>query len=151
MAFLILGPRPKGLNGTLDVSFLPTVNATLNAITALLLIVAYTFIKRKKILYHRRTMLSAFGTSALFLVTYITYHWFKSGPTPYTGTLTLVYYPVLISHIVLAALILPLAMVTLYRGWNLQVFKHRRIARITLPLWLYVCLSGIAVYIILYS
>lgn len=150
VAFLILGPRPEGLERTIDVSFLPTVNAILNGLTALLLVLAYILIRRKKVLYHRRTMLSAFGTSALFLVTYITYHWFKSGPTPYAGTLTLLYYPVLLSHIVLAALILPLAMVTLYRGWNLQVSKHRRIARITLPLWLYVCLSGIAVYIMLY-
>lgn len=150
VAFLILGPRPRALDGSLDVSLLPTVNAILNGLTALLLITAYLFIKRKKVLHHRRIMLSAFTTSALFLVTYVTYHWFKSGPTPYTGTLTFVYYPVLVTHVLLAAFILPLAMVTLYRGWNLQVSRHRRIARITLPLWLYVCLSGIAVYIMLY-
>lgn len=150
VAFLILGPRPEGLKGTLNVSFLPTVNAAINAATAFLLSLAYFFIRRKKVAYHRRTMLTAFGASALFLISYVTYHWFKSGPTPYTGTLSQVYFPVLISHIILAAMILPLAMVTLYRGWNLQVSKHRRIARVTLPLWLYVCLSGIAVYIMLY-
>ena len=95
-------------------------------------------------------MLAAFGTSALFLVSYVIYHWFKSGPKPYTGEWAMVYYPMLLSHIVLAAAIVPLALVTLYLGWTMQVPRHRRIARITLPLWLYVSVTGVVIYWMLY-
>lgn len=150
VAFLILGPRPAGMEGAIDVSGLPTVNALLNLITTLLLVVAYLFIRRKMIAHHKRTMLTAFGTSALFLVTYVIYHWFKSGPTDYAGAWPAVYFFILFTHIVLAAVILPLAMVTLYRGWTMNVRKHRKIAKITLPLWLYVSVTGILVYVMLY-
>lgn len=151
IAFLILGPRPEGIEGRLDVSFLPRVNASLNGLTTILLIVAYLLIRQKKIHLHRRFMLTAFGTSALFLVTYVIYHWFKSGPAHYTGDWPAVYFLVLISHIILAAIILPLAMVTLYRGWNMHVEKHKKIAKITLPLWLYVSVTGVIVYLMLYG
>ncbi len=151
VAFLILGPRPAGLGGRLDVSGLPAVNATLNAIAAGLLVLGYLLIRRRRIVPHRRVMLAAFGTSALFLVSYVVYHWFKSGPKPYTGDWPWLYYPMLLSHVVLAALIVPLALVTLYRGWTMQVPRHRRIARITLPLWLYVSVTGVLIYWMLYS
>jgi putative membrane protein len=150
VAFLILGPRPADLGGRLDVSGLPLVNATLNAIAGGLLVIGYLLIRRRKITPHRRVMLAAFGTSALFLVSYVIYHWFKSGPKPYTGEWTMVYYPMLLSHIVLAAAIVPLALVTLYHGWTMRVPRHRRIARITLPLWLYVSVTGVVIYWMLY-
>ncbi|MEE9165841.1 MAG: DUF420 domain-containing protein [Candidatus Neomarinimicrobiota bacterium] len=151
VAFLILGARPGGPDGHPGVSYLPHVNAALNGITSSLLLIAYVFIKRKKVRHHRNFMQAAFGTSALFLASYMVYHWFRSGPTSYGGQWPLLYYSVLVTHIILAAVILPLALVTLYRGWTLQVAKHRSIARITLPLWLYVSLSGIVVYLMLYS
>ena len=95
-------------------------------------------------------MLSAFFTSALFLVSYVIYHWFKSGPKPYLGEFVLIYYPVLLTHIILAMLILPLAMITLYRGWVVQIQAHRKIARITFPIWMYVSVTGIIIYVMLY-
>ena len=150
MAFLILGPRPDGLEGMLDVSALPFVNATLNSITTLLLIYALVLIKQKKIDAHKKAMLSAFGASTLFLVTYVIYHWFKVGPKPYIGDYNTLYYFILISHIILAVFIIPLALITLYRGWNMQVEKHRRIARITYPIWLYVSVTGVVIYLMLY-
>ena len=150
VAFLILGPRPEGMEGTLDVSGLPLVNASLNTLTTVLLILAFLVIRKKKIQLHKNLMLTAFGTSTAFLVTYIIYHWFKSGPKAYTGDFREIYLFILISHIILAAIIIPLALVTLYRGWNMQVQKHRKIAKITLPLWLYVSLTGVVIYWMLY-
>ena len=85
VAFLILGPRPEGIEGSIDVSFLPMVNATLNGITTLLLIFGYYLIINKKRDAHKTVMLTSFGTSSLFLVSYVIYHWFKSGPKLYTG------------------------------------------------------------------
>ena len=150
VAFLILGPRPEGIEGAVDVSSLPFVNAILNVTTTILLIIGYILIKRKKREMHRSVMLTAFFSSALFLVSYVIYHWFKSGPKPYTGDLTLLYYPILITHIILAMLILPMAMITLYRGWVIQLNQHRKIARITFPIWLYVSITGIIIYLMLY-
>ena len=151
IAFLIIGPRPSGVEGALDVSSLPKVNAILNVGTALLLLWGFSLIKNKNQELHKKIMLSAFGTSTLFLVSYVIYHWFKSGPKVYTGEWPTIYFFILISHIVLAAGILPLAMITLYRGWNSQLSQHRRIARITLPLWLYVSVTGVIVYLMLYG
>ena len=150
VAFLILGPRPEGMEGMLDVSVLPLVNALLNTTSALLLLLALWFIKRKEIQKHKMTMLCAFGTVSMFLVSYLIYHWFKAGPKPYLGGYEIVYYFILITHIILAVFIVPLALITLYRGWNMQVEKHRRIARITYPIWLYVSVTGVAIYIMLY-
>tara|TARA_B100000029_G_scaffold511214_1_gene604617 strand:- start:6180 stop:6713 length:534 start_codon:yes stop_codon:yes gene_type:complete len=150
VAFLILGPRPEGMEGIVNVSFLPTINAVLNSITTLLLIIAYVLIKQKKIQLHKKTMLAAFSTSTLFLITYVIYHWFKSGPTEYTGGWQSFYFFILFTHIVLAMIILPLAMTTLYRGWTMNISKHKKIAKITLPIWLYVSVTGVIVYIMLY-
>ena len=94
VAFLILGPRPDGLEGMLDVSGLPLVNASLNSITTLLLILALMLIKQKKIDAHKKVMLTAFGTSALFLISYVIYHWFKAGPKLYMGEWTTFYYTI---------------------------------------------------------
>ena len=85
IVFLILGPRPKGMYGRLDVSALPHVNALLNTTSTLLLLLALWFIKRKEIEKHKIAMLSAFGTVTMFLVSYMIYHWFKAGPKPYVG------------------------------------------------------------------
>ena len=151
VAFLILGPRPEGIAAyNVDVSSLPMVNALLNSITTILLLVGLYFIKNKKITYHQNTMLTAFGTSLLFLVTYIIYHWFKAGPKEYMGQFELIYYIILISHILLAMIIIPLSLITLYRGWNSQINKHRKIAKITFPIWLYVSITGIVIYLMLY-
>lgn len=149
VAFLILGPRPAG-GGSLDVSSLPLVNASLNAATTVLLVIAFVLVKQRRIEAHRNAMLGAFGTSAAFLVSYVLYHWFKSGPKPYTGAFRGLYLAVLASHIVLAAAILPLALVTLYRGWVDQRAQHRKLAKVTLPLWLYVSVTGVAIYAMLY-
>jgi len=151
VAFLILGPRPTGIDSyNVDVSSLPFLNASLNFATIILLITALFFIKNKKIEYHRNTMLLAFGTSLMFLVSYIIYHWFKSGPKPYIGDLTYLYYFILFTHIVLAMAIVPLSLITLYRGWHSQITKHRKIAKITFPIWIYVSVTGVVIYIMLY-
>ena len=150
VAFLILGPRPEGIEGSLDVSMLPTVNASINTITFVLLIIGYILIINKKRELHQNVMLTAFGFSALFLISYIIYHWFKSGPKLYNGDFTTIYYTILISHIILAAIIIPLALLTLYRGWMSQLGKHKRIARITFPIWIYVSFTGVLIYWMLY-
>jgi len=151
VAFLILGPRPEGVEGAVDVSSLPLVNALLNLTTTILLIIGYVLIKLKKREMHRSVMLTAFFSSALFLVSYVIYHWFKSGPKAYTGEWISVYYPILATHIILAMIILPLAMITLYKGWVFQIQQHRKIARITFPIWLYVSVTGIIIYLMLYT
>lgn len=150
VAFLILGPRPEGMEGLLDVSALPFVNALLNLISTVLLVLALWFVKRKKIEEHKKVMMATFGTSSLFLVSYVIYHWFKAGPKLYTGEFTTIYYFILISHILLAIFIIPLALITLYRGWNMEIVKHRKIAKITYPIWFYVSVTGVMIYLMLY-
>ena len=150
VAFLILGPRPDGIEGSIDVSMLPFTNALLNGITTLLLITGYILIRMRKRDAHKSVMLTSFGTSSLFLVSYVIYHWFKSGPKTYVGDYQIIYYVILFSHIILAAIIIPLALFTLYRGWTSQIDQHRKIARITLPIWLYVSVTGVIIYLMLY-
>jgi uncharacterized membrane protein YozB (DUF420 family) len=145
-----LGPRPDGINGSLDVSALPTVNASLNALTTALLVLGYILIIQKKRRLHKNVMLVSFATSAAFLVSYIIYHWFKAGPKQYLGEYTLIYYIILLTHIILATIIIPLALLTLYRGWTDNLVLHRKIAKITLPLWLYVSVTGVVIYLMLY-
>jgi len=151
VAFLILGPRPEGMEGAIDVSYLPYLNAFLNFLTTILLIIGYVLIRQKKREKHRKVMLSAFFTSSLFLVSYVVYHWFKSGPKLYTGELTFIYYPILLTHILLAMSVLPLAMISVYRGMVLQIQQHKKIARITFPIWMYVSITGIIIFIMLYT
>ena len=150
VAFLILGPRPDGIEGRIDVSMLPITNAFINSVTAFLLILGYVFIRKKKVEAHKIVMLTAFGTSTLFLASYVVYHWFKSGPKPYIGDYQTIYYIILFSHIILAAIIIPLALFTLYRGWTNDIKRHKKIARITLPIWLYVSITGVLIYLMLY-
>ena len=135
----------------LQVTTLPAVNAALNALAALLLVAGYVQIRRRRIAAHRACMLAAFTTSVLFLVSYLTYH-AQVGSQPFTGQgpIRTVYFVVLISHIALAALILPLALVTLRRGLRRDDVRHAAIARWTLPIWLYVSVTGVVVYWMLY-
>jgi putative membrane protein len=132
-------------------SYLPSVDATLNAASALLLILGFFFIRRKKIRAHKTCMLSAFATSTIFLACYLTYHYFH-GTThfPGRGIVRSLYFLLLGSHTVLAALIVPLVLITLYRAWRCRFPQHRQIARWTLPLWFYVSVTGVVVYWILY-
>ena len=150
VAFLILGPRPQGIDGSLDVSGLPFINAVINGTTTFLLVLGYVLIRQKKLKLHKNIMLTAFGTSSAFLISYVIYHWFKSGPKLYVGDLTGLYYFILISHIILAIVIIPLALIALYRGWTDNIRKHRVIAKITLPVWLYVSVTGVVIYSMLY-
>lgn len=136
----------------LTLADLPALNATLNGISAILLVIAFIFIKRKNIAAHRRTMLAAFATSALFLTSYLIYHAnIGSKPYPGTGVMRTVYFSILIPHVILAAVVLPLALITLSRGLRMEVQQHRKIARVTLPLWLFVSVTGVIVYLMLYG
>ena len=135
----------------MDTTDLPTLNALLNTTSAVLLTAGYAMIRRGRVDAHRRCMLTACGTSALFLISYVIYH-LNVGSVPYTGQgpARVFYFAVLISHIILAALIGPLVIVTLVRALRERFESHRSIARWTLPLWLYVSVTGIIVYVMLY-
>ncbi len=133
------------------VSALPTVNASLNALATVMLLMGYVLIRRKRVEAHKRTMLSAFGVSVAFLTCYLIYHSFHlSQSFPGAGWTRPVYYSILVSHIILAAAVPFLAAVTIYRGLKGQWDKHRRIARITFPIWLYVSVTGVMIYLMLY-
>jgi uncharacterized membrane protein YozB (DUF420 family) len=134
------------------ISNLPTVDAILNATSAILLLCGFFFIRRKKVSAHKVCMLSALGTSALFLICYLTYHYYH-GTTrfPGVGAVRTFYLALLASHTALAALIVPLILVTLFRALRGTFDLHRRIARWTLPVWLYVSVTGVAVYWMLYK
>ena len=151
VGFLLL-VRETDAQGGYDVSALPALNAFLNGTSAVLLTVGYVFIRRKQVTAHKTCMLTAFGVSSLFLVSYVIYH-YHAGSVPFQGTgfLRPVYFTILISHITLAASIVPLALITIYRAWSERFDKHRRIARWTLPLWLYVSVTGVVVYWMLYQ
>ncbi len=133
------------------IASLPTVNATLNAISGACLVIAWVLIKQRRIEAHRRMMLAAFAASSLFLISYVVYH-ANAGSRPYHGTgwLRTLYFSILIPHVVLAAAVVPLALVTLRRGLRRDDLRHRRIARITLPIWLFVSVTGVVVYLMLY-
>jgi protein SCO1/2/putative membrane protein len=131
---------------------LPSINALLNGTAAILLIWGYTLIRRKRIDTHRRVMLTAFTVSCLFLVCYLLYH-YQVGHVVYqkTGIIRSVYLTLLTSHTVLAAAVPFLAVITLRRGLAARFDRHRRIARWTLPIWLYVSVTGVVVYLMLYQ
>lgn len=131
---------------------LPAVNATLNAISAVLLVIAYLLIRARRIEQHRRVMIAAFATSSVFLLFYLVYH-AQVGSVRFTrqGIVRPLYFSILITHIILAAATLPLAIVTLTRGLKGRFPQHRAIARWTLPIWLYVSVTGVLVYVLLYQ
>jgi uncharacterized membrane protein YozB (DUF420 family) len=133
---------------------LPALNATLNATSAILLTVGYRFIRRHRITAHQRCMVAACATSALFLLSYLTYHYYVPfGTVPFRGQgwVRTLYLVILRSHSVLAAAIVPLVILTLYRAWKADFRKHARLARWTLPIWLYVSVTGVIVYVMLYQ
>jgi putative membrane protein len=130
---------------------LPALNAVLNATSALFLLLAYRAIRRLEIERHRRLMLAAATTSAVFLASYLTYHaQVGSVRFPGQGPVRMVYFAILITHTILAALVLPLALRTLYLGLRRRDDRHRSIARWTFPIWLYVSITGVIVYLMLY-
>lgn len=135
----------------LSVSNLSTVNAILNGMSAVLLVIGYYFIRRRRWKVHRAFMLAAFVVSTLFLISYLIYH-AHMGSVPFQGQgwIRPVYYAILISHVVLAAAIVPLALVTLAQAFRRRFAQHRGIARWTLPIWLYVSVTGVLVYVMLY-
>ena len=136
----------------MHISDLPAVNATLNATSACLLSAGYVFMKKRRIPAHRACMIAAFTTSCAFLVSYLVYHTHVgSKPFPGHGPVRLVYFAILVSHVLLAAVIVPLALVTLRRGLRMDVGRHRRIARWTWPLWMYVSVTGVVIYLMLYK
>jgi len=135
----------------MSISDLPALNATLNGLSALFLVAGYVFIKRGDRLVHRRCMIGALTASSLFLTSYVIYHLNTgSRPFPGQGPIRLVYFAILVTHVILAAAIVPLALVTASRGLRSQFERHVRIARWTLPLWLYVSVTGVVIYLMLY-
>ena len=128
------------------------VNASLNAISTLLLVTGYAFIRRKNIMAHKACMLSATVVSAAFLTCYLIYH-FEVGSVKFQreGLVRTLYLAILLTHVVLAAVVPVLVSITLYRALRGQYDKHRRIARWTLPIWLYVSVTGVIVYLMLYQ
>jgi uncharacterized membrane protein YozB (DUF420 family) len=130
---------------------LPTVNAALNATSAALLVIGYALIRRRRIAAHRAVMIAAFSCSVLFMLSYLTYH-YQAGSVRFQGTggVRTVYFTILLTHTVLAAAVPFLAVITLVRALRERFDRHRAIARWTLPIWLYVSVTGVAVYWMLY-
>jgi len=150
VGYLLLGEKPQTEAGA-GVAALPLLNACLNATSAALLSAGWVFIRRRRVTAHKTCMVSALVVSIAFLVSYVTYH-ALAGSRPFGGVgwIRAVYFPLLISHIVLAAVIVPLALTTVYRALRGDFARHRRIARFTLPIWLYVSVTGVLVYWMLY-
>lgn len=133
------------------ISYLPHVNAILNSTSAILLIAGYRLIRKGRINAHRNCQLTAFTTSALFLISYLTYHYYHGATRfPAQGIVRTLYFTILITHTILAVVIVPMILLTLYRAARMDFIRHRRIARWTLPLWLYVSVTGVIVYLMLY-
>jgi putative membrane protein len=136
----------------ISVRDLPAVNAILNATAAVLLVCGYILIRRRRKQAHKRVMLAAFVTSCAFLACYLIYHWHVGSVRfPHSGALRTLYLSILGTHTVLAATVPVLAIITLNRGLSARFDKHRAIARWTLPIWLYVSVTGVVVYLMLYK
>jgi len=136
----------------ISVAQLPSLNAALNSLSAVFLCAGYLFIRGKKIGAHRACMLAAFASSMLFLTSYLVYH-FQVGSVGFKGQgwLRPVYFTILITHTVLAAAVVPLALLTLIRAWRGNFPAHRGIARWSLPIWIYVSVTGVVIYLMLYG
>ena len=133
-------------------SDLPALNATLNGIAGLCLLAGYYFIRQRQIARHRAAMIGAFAMSTLFLISYVIYH-ANIGSKPFQGQgpIRIAYFTILITHIILATAVVPLALITLSRGLKRDDARHRRIAKITWPIWMYVSVTGVVVYLMLYQ
>ncbi|MGA2003893.1 MAG: DUF420 domain-containing protein [Terriglobales bacterium] len=137
-----------------DYSIFPKINATLNGLSAVLLVTGRALIARGKVAAHRFVMLTAFATSTIFLICYLYYHWPHHGGIIYfhgTGWIRALYFTILISHTILAIVIVPMVLITLTRGLREQFERHRAIARWTFPIWLYVSVTGVVVYLMLFQ
>ena len=137
----------------MSISFLPTLNAILNATSGILIVIGFRFIRRGRIAAHRACMIGAVTSSTLFLISYLVYHvGFKAGVTRFTGTgwVRPLYFAILVSHTILAVVIVPFVIVTLTRALRGQFLRHRAVARWTFPMWLYVSITGVVVYLMLY-
>ena len=134
------------------ISYLPHLNACLNGASAVLLFTGYTFIRSRNVVAHRACQVAALVVSLLFLVSYLTYH-YHHGSTRFQGAgiVRPIYFTILTTHTILAIVIVPLVALTFYRALRNDFDRHRRIARITLPLWLYVSITGVIVYLMLYQ
>lgn len=134
------------------VSSLPAFNATMNALSGLLLLNGYRLVKARRLLAHRRSMLAACTTSTIFLASYLFYH-YHAGSTRFTGTgaIRTIYFTILISHTILATVILPLAILSVVHGLRDNRPLHRKISRWTFPIWMYVSVTGVLVYFFLYQ
>ena len=131
---------------------LPAINASLNALSGVLLLIGYVLIRARRIAAHRAVMITAFATSSLFLICYLVYHaQVGSVPFPRHGVVRPLYFTILITHVLLAATVPPLALVTMMRGLKGRYPQHRRIARWTFPIWMYVSVTGVLVYVLLYQ
>jgi uncharacterized membrane protein YozB (DUF420 family) len=136
----------------MSVHDLPAVNASLNALSGVLLLCGYALIRQRRIDLHRKVMLTAFATSSLFLICYVVYHaQVGSVPFPRQGPVRTLYFTILITHVTLAATVPVLAIITLTRGLKGRYPQHRRIARWTFPIWMYVSVTGVLVYVLLYQ
>lgn len=135
----------------MDVTLLPTVNAVLNACATVCLVIGWRHIRAGRVDAHRAAMIAALACSTLFLISYVIYH-YHAGSKPFTGTglMRPIYFTILITHVILAAAIVPLVLMTVTRAFRAQFARHRAIARWTLPLWLYVSVTGVLVYWMLY-
>jgi putative membrane protein len=136
------------------VQFFPPLNASLNALSGVLLLIAYIHIRNKRIAQHRRFMLAACATSVLFLVCYVTYHALRGGVVTKfagTGAIRTFYLTMLTTHTILAIVIVPLAILSVWNGLKMRVPQHRRVAKWTFPLWMYVSVTGVLVYFFLYQ
>ncbi len=147
---LFLSQLPKAETIPPFVKFLPVLNALLNGATSILLLFSYYFIRRKKVYIHRRLNITAVLLSTLFLLSYVTFHSFGIETRfPINNPIRPVYLFILISHILLAAIVLPLVLISLYRGLTNQVQLHRKITRWSFPIWLYVTITGVIVYLMI--
>jgi putative membrane protein len=141
-------PRPDFVPSF--VHYLPLLNASLNGTCSVLLIASFYFIKQKNILVHKKINITAFFLSALFLISYILYHYFSiEVKFPADNPLRPFYLIILLTHILCASLILPFILMSFYRGLNMQVDKHKKIVRWTFPIWLYVTITGVIVYLMI--
>jgi putative membrane protein len=135
----------------MSISDLPTLNASLNGVATIFLTLGYIFIRQQKIEAHRKCMVAALITSMLFLTSYVIYH-YNAGSVPFTGQgwIRWVYFPILISHIILAMVIVPLVLMTVVRAFKERFELHKKVARWTWPIWMYVSVTGVIIYVMLY-
>jgi putative membrane protein len=150
LVILVLSRLPKAAVIPSYASWLPRINAILNGTASALLMASLYFIRRKNIVMHKRLNIGAFVLSSLFLVSYVWFHSFGIKTTfPADNPLKLLYYFILITHIILAAIVLPLVLLTFYLGINMKVVQHRKLARWSFPVWLYVTVTGVVVYLMI--